>query len=196
VLRARYVGNNFQKRTIRVLQGNWTATPFSTILDPSLLGSGSNDPDLYTDLYNIPANVYTLQGSILPGTVMARGANGNGSVVVASGVGGGQPAAYQAFGLLNNFVGGTFDELWGDPFVSVWQGPDSVYQILYPAFNSTGLSAAFTAAPIGQPVPLYAGPDGRLACSTAFAGGVGSQQVVAYLLDYPSNGYISVQLKV
>lgn len=198
MLRVRYPGNQFQKRTLRVLQGNWTATPFSTNLDPGLLGTGSNDPDLFTDTYTIPSNVFTLQGSVLPGTCMMRSANGLGAVTVCSGVA--NAATPHTFGLLNNFVAGNFDELWGDPFVSVWQGFDSVYQILAPAFNPTGLSALFAAAAAGSPVPLYAGPDCRLAGNDGggvnFPAGVTNREVVAYLLDYPTNGYITVQLKI
>jgi hypothetical protein len=134
---------------------------------------------------------------------MMRGANGNGSVVVCSGVAG---STQLAFGLLNNFVGGSFDELWGNPYVAVWQGFDTVYQIIAPAFNPSGLSAAFSAAGAGAPVALYAGPDGRLACSGAtgtLPNGTtytfspnSSNQVIAYLLDFPTNGYIVIQLKI
>ena len=171
-----------------------------------MVSPGSNDPDTFTDTYNIPLNIFTSGGSILPGTVMVRSAGAAGTVTVASGVGGsGQPATYQSFGLLNNFIGGTYDELWGDPYIAVWQGFDSTYRILAPAFNPSGLSAAFNAATVGAPVPLYVGLDGRLCCSSASTFGnsatagslvVTNAQVIAYLLDYPTNGYIVVQLRV
>jgi len=200
MLRIRYLDNIYQKRTLRLLYGQ-TATPYAAVLDPSLLGPGQGDPDTFTDTYTFPAAAYTYQGGLVPGTVMQRGTAGE-NVLIASGVAGtgtGLINEPQAFGLLANFVGGNLDELGGDPYVGVWLGQDSVYEILSPAFNSTGLAAAYAAATPGYPVLLYAGLDGRLCVGGAggpFGGAAGNRQVVANLLNVPSASRIVIQLLV
>jgi hypothetical protein len=98
----------------------------------------------------------------------------------------------QPFGLLANFVGGTIDDLQDENQVGVWRGPDSVFELLKPSFNDTGLSAAFTARTAANgPVKLYAGADGRLTS----AAGAASEVIVAHLITYDPNK-ITVDLKV
>jgi len=111
------------------------------------------------------------------------------SFVVHNGV-----AAVRPWGLLGNFVGGTLDDIGDENQVGVWQGVDSVYEVLAPAFNDTGLAAAYSAATPGNPVRLYAGTDGRL---TATAPGSATEaDVVALLIERTSASKIVVQLKV
>jgi len=101
------------------------------------------------------------------------------------------------FGLLANFVGGELDDLGDETSVGVWRGPDSVYEILAPGFNDTGLLTAWTNSVTGQPVALYAGADGRLCEVGQLSGGVASsRQVVAYLIERPNQNRIIVDLKV
>lgn len=127
---------------------------------------------------------------------MALTGNGE-SFVVASGTGG---SPYQnTFGLLANFVGGNLDELAGNPYIGVWRGFDSTYVLLAPAFNSQGLQAQWAAMTPGNPVPLYAGPDGRLCAAgtgTPLSGGAGSQQEVAYIVNYQAPSLLEINLVI
>jgi len=165
------------------------ATPYAAVLDPSLLNAdGSFRAPLSTDTLPIArsANAFTLQGGLVPGTVVVKGAAEG--VVVATGAN----VASVPFGLLANFVGGTLDELGTETAVGVWRGPDSVFELLSPAYNDTGLAAAYAAAGPGTPVALYAGTDGRL---TATSPG-GSATQVAWLIDRPSSTRIVINLVV
>jgi hypothetical protein len=106
-----------------------------------------------------------------------------------------------AFGLLANFVGGNLDELGDENNVGVWYGKDSVYEVLAPAFNDTGLAAAYASATAGQPVYLYAGPDGRLAEAGQVTGeqaptAVGTGDAVAELIERSSASKIKIKLLV
>lgn len=188
MLRVRNLSNVMQKRLIRPLYAQTQATPYAAVLDPSLRNvDGSFRAPLSTDTLPIArsANAYTLQGGLVPGTVMLKGA-GEG-VVVATGAN----SALQPFGLLANFVGGTMDDLGDENYVGVWRGPDSVFELLAPAFNDTGLATAYANATPGVPVKLYAGTDGRLTSTSA-----GSDVVVAHLLERVSASRIVIDLKV
>jgi hypothetical protein len=108
-----------------------------------------------------------------------------------------------AFGLLANFVGGNLDELGDENNVGVWYGKDSVYEVLAPAFNDTGLAAAYGSATAGQPVYLFAGIDGRLGVEAQSGGGnvqeptaVGTGDAVAELIERSSASKIKIKLLV
>jgi hypothetical protein len=60
---------------------------------------------------------------------------------------------------------------------------------LAPAFNDTGLAAAYAAATPGIPVLLYAGADGRLGVN----GTPGSRLPVAELIERPSASKITIR---
>jgi len=69
------------------------------------------------------------------------------------------------FGLFGNFVGGELDDIGDRGEVGVWRGRGSVYQVLAPAFDDTGLeapAAAEDAAALANEVYMAAGTDGRL----------------------------------
>jgi hypothetical protein len=160
------------------------------VLDPSLRNTdGSFRAPLSSDTLPLArsANAFTYQGGLVPGTVVVKGVNEQ--VVVATGAN----AAIRPFGLLANFVGGTLDDIKGNNEVGVWRGPDSVYDILAPAFDDTGLAAAYAAATPGNPVKLFAGVDGRL---SATSGNGGSAIPVALLIDRPSAARITIDLLV
>ena len=151
-----------QKRLLRVVYGQTQATPFAGTLDPSLRDSEGNirvpkEKDKTTE-YPYPeertANAYTLSGSVVPGIVLTRTTGEH--FTVAAGTKGEQP-----FGLLGQWVGGTFDNLKQTNQISAWIGPDSVFDILAPAFNAENELSAALAEP-GVRVLLFAGPDGRL----------------------------------
>jgi hypothetical protein len=196
LLRLRYLGNQFQKRTIRPKYAQYQGYPYAANLDSSYLGSpeDANDPDLFEDVYTFPSNIYLYQNGLIPGLCMAQ--TNTGTVVVASGLdsaGNGQ----HIFGLLANFVGGNLDELAGGPYVGCWRGLDSTYVLLNPAFNPTGVQAAITSSTTGFPVSLYCGPDGRLCVASALPGGVvGNQLEVGYIVNFQAPSLLEVNLVI
>jgi len=102
-------------------------------------------------------------------------------------------ATVTPFGLLGNFVGGTLDDLQDANEIGVWYGPGSVYELLYPAFDDTGLAAAYTAASTSAtltPQLLYCQPDGRLGVT------VTTGVAVAQLIERRSNAVIQIKLLV
>jgi len=188
MIRLRFLSNQYIKRTLRPVYAQTQATPYAAVLDPSLLGTplpGAGDIDSFTDQYSFPANTYQLQQGLVPGTVMIKGAIGE-NVLIASGVANEIP-----FGLLGNFVGGNLDELGGEPYVGVWYGPGSVFDLLAPAFDPTGLSAAYNSATPGVPVTLYASNNagflGLLCAGAGLSGGTTNHVAVATLVSYSAS---------
>jgi hypothetical protein len=194
MLRIRNLSNMFQKRLIRPLYAHTQATAWGVTLDPSLRNAdGSFRAPLSTDTLPVArsANAFTLQGGLVPGTVLIKAA-GEGFVVATGAATNERPA-----GLLANFVGGTLDDLQDNNEIGVWYGPGSQWELLAPAFNDTGLAAAYAAATPGAPVLLYAGADGRLAQATALVGGVITNKLpVAELVERTSAAKIVVKLLV
>jgi len=183
------LNNVFQKRLIRPEYAQTQGYPYGAVLDVSLRNAdGSFRKPLSTDSSPLArsADAFTLQNGLVPGTVVVKGA-GEG-IVVASGAN----AAEQPFGLLGNWVGGTFDDLKSNNEVGVWRGVDSTYVLLAPAFDDTGLAAAYASATPGNPVKLYAGTDGRLVANAS----PGNRIVVAHLLERISSAQIRIDLKV
>jgi len=177
LLRIRNLRNQYQKRLIRPLYAQTQATPYAAVLDDTFRA----DPTTLT----LPGSAFLYKGGLVPGTVMV---NRGEKVTVATGA----DAALVPFGLLANFVGGELDDLGDESYVGVWRGPDSVFEILAPGFNDTGLSAAWDASTAGIPVPLVAGADGRL----RYQSSQGSRLTVAHLIERPSASRIVVDLKV
>jgi hypothetical protein len=180
---------NSQKRLIRptLTQGN--AFPYPALLDPSMRNSdlsirvpqaGDTTPLART------ADAYTIEGSLIPGLVMVRTTNEY--VTVANGAN----AAVQPFGLLGQFVGGSFDNVGLVNSVGVWMGPDSVYELLAPAWNDSTVASAVAAATPGTEVLLYGGTDGRL----TYLSSPGSQIPVARVIDRPSPSRLLIQLVI
>jgi hypothetical protein len=110
------------------------------------------------------------------------------NAAVASGAG----SAIQPWGLLGQWVGGTFDNVGQNNEIGLWMGPDSTYELLAPAWNDSTVAAAFTAATAGAPVLLYAGTDGRL----TYVASPGSQVAVARVIDRPSSARLLIQLLI
>lgn len=189
MLRITNLSNVFQKRTLRVKYGHTQATPYAGSLHPSLRdASGSFRKPISTDTLPLArsADAFTHKGGLVPGTVMVK-AEGE-SFVVANGAN----AAVRPFGLLANFVGGELDDLKDNNEIGVWNGVDSVYEVLAPAFDDTGLAAAYAAATAGVPVLLYARPNGLLGAE----GTPGNRLPVAELIERPSASKILVKLLV
>lgn len=190
MLRIRNLSNQYQKRTLRVLLGHTQATPYPAFLDPSLRNTdGSFRAPLAADTVPLArsAAAFVHQGGLVAGQVLAKGA-GEGAVV-HNGVTGVRP-----WGLLGNFVGGTLDDIQDENQIGVWYGADALVEILAPAFNDTGLAAAYAAATPGNPVRLYAGTDGRLT-STAPTGATATD-IVGLLYERNAASKITVKLTV
>lgn len=184
------LSNKYQKRLIRPLYAQTQATPYAAYLDPSLRNSDKSfRKPLAADTTPIArtADAYTLKNGLVPGTVVVKGA-GEG-VVVATGL---NSASVKPFGLLANFVGGELDDLGDENYVGVWRGPDSVFELLAPAFDDTGLASAYSSAAAGNPVKLYAQADGRLGATSPG----GSAVVVAELIERVAASRIVIDLKV
>lgn len=194
MLQVRNLSNVFQKRLIRPLYAQTQATPWAGTLDASLRNTdGSFRKPLAADTTPVArsADAYTLQSGLVPGTVLVKSASEQ--FVVATGA----ATSERPAGLLANFVGGNLDDLKDNNEIGVWYGPGSQFELLAPAFNDTGLAAAYAAATPGQPVLLYAGADGRLAQPTALVGGAATSKVaVAELVERRSASVIQIKLLV
>lgn len=189
MLRIRNLSNKYQKRLIRPLYAQTQATPYAATLDPSLRNTdGSFRAPLAADTLPVArsAAAFALQGGLVPGTCMVKAA-GEGMVVHP----GTDVATLTTFGLLANFVGGNLDDLFDENQIGVWRGPDSVYELLAPAYDDTGLAAAYAATTPGNPVKLFAGVDGRLSVTAGV-----NRQVVAHLIERASASKIIIDLKV
>lgn len=194
--RLRNLSEIYQKRLIRGEYAHHQATPYNNPLDPSFFNTdGSIRIPLSSDTTPLTRSAapYTLNGSLVPGLCVTKTAGE--AVAISTGS---TTVAERPFGLLANWVGGDFDDIGpqnvGSGSVGTWRGPDATFTLLAPAFNSTGLSAAFTsAATTGVPVLLYAGTDGRLVYVSS---PTGTQVAVARLIDFPAASRITIELIV
>lgn len=194
MLQVRNLSNVLQKRLIRPLYAHTQATPYAATLDASLRNvDGSFRAPLSGDVFSgltRTANAFLLQGGLVPGTVMVKGA---GEAMLVS-TGANVVNTNRPFGLLANFVGGTLDDLKDNNEIGVWRGPDATFELLTPAWDDTGLAALYSGAAAGAPVELAAGTDGRLVGFAA--GGAGNRVVVARLVERASASKISIELAV
>lgn len=178
-----------QKRLVRVTYGQTQVTPYACYLGPSLRNAdGSIRIPKATDTEPLArsAEAFTLQGSLPPGLVLVRESNSE-NVVIATGA----AAEIQPFGLLGQWVGGTLDGVKNTNEVSAWRGPDAILDLLSPAWNDEGVSAALSAAKAGTRVSLYGGTDGRLTVTKA-AGAV----PVAEIIERPSSAVLRISLLI
>jgi hypothetical protein len=154
-----------QKRLVRPMYAQTQGFPYAASLDPSLRTTSGTialpqAPD--TAPLARSAAAFTYSGSLIPGLVMVKTAGEQ--VCVANGAANATP---QPMGLLGQWVGGSFDNVGTSNQVGIWMGPDSVYELLAPAWNDATVAAAVAAAGAGQQVLLYAGTDGRLTAGVA-----------------------------
>lgn len=186
MLRITNLSNAMQKRTLRVLHGQTQATPYAGTLHPALRNTdGSFRAPVTADSTPVDytANTFTYQSGLVPGTVMIKGPGE--SFLPAAGAANERP-----FGLLANFVGGTLDDLKDSNEIGVWYGPGSVYEVLFPAFNDSGLATAYSNATPGSPVLLYAGTNGLLTTTAT------TTIPVAELIERRSAAVIQIKLLV
>lgn len=194
MLQIRNLSNAMQKRLIRPLYAHTQATPYAATLDPLLRNTdGSFRAPLNTEnqagMGARTANAFTLQGGIVPGTCMVK--NAGEGMLVHNGL---NVATVKTWGLLANFVGGTLDDIKDENQIGVWRGPDSVYELLSPAWDPTGLSVLYAAAAAGGPIVMCAGTDGRLV-GFATDAAAGNRQVVAHLVEW-APAKITIDLRV
>jgi hypothetical protein len=163
-----------QKRLLRVVQGQTQATPTSGYLDPSLrTTSGGIRVPLESDKVGVTPSggaaaapftrtgtAFTYENSLTPGLVLFKTTGEN----FAIGDGGVKEAS--PFGLLGQWVGGTFDGVKNTNNISAWQGPDSQYDLLAPGFNPAEVTKIAELNKEGLPVYLFCGTDGRLTVKT------------------------------
>lgn len=188
MLRLKNLSNKYQKRLIRPLYAQTQATPYACAIDDSLRnadGSLRIPVDADTTPINRGADVHKTKNSITSGLVAVRT---KGEKITIGSDGNEQP-----FGLLANFVGGDLDDIGDENNVGVWRGPDSVFELLAPAFSDANSLASVVAnASAGARVLLYSGADGRL----EYVASPGSRVPVAEVIDMPAASRIVVSLLV
>jgi len=195
------IGITAQKRTLRVIQGQTQATPTSGYLDPSLrTETGGIRAPLSTDKAGVKstgaaavspftrsANAFTYEGSLPPGLVLVKTAGENYAIAD----GGAEEGGTAVFGLLGQWLGGPWDGVKQNNQISAWQGPDSQYQVVAPAFNTEEIATKAAEMANGKKVPLYVAPDGRLTAKEPSK----VQTVIAELIEY-TPAYIQVRLVI
>lgn len=118
----------FTRRTLRVLYGQTQAYPYSANLDTAF--------DQTQGALSGGNAITGAKAAIFPGLVAIKK---TADTVTLSGAG----ASTRPLGLFADYVGGTlgtnFPSGWTN--IGVWRGPGSVYELLAPSFDTTGLSA-------------------------------------------------------
>jgi hypothetical protein len=203
MLRLKNLSNKYQKRTCRPLYANTQATPYAATLynvPGTTAGFRTAAGKLQIPTATVANNGLSVDtgSSLMPGTVLVR-IRGTEQVTVATGAANEVP-----FGLLANFVGGDLDEGFsGDSLqnsVGVWRGPDSVFEILAPAFGTITIADGLSGGTIAQDYTgtsdtnsstLYAGTNGLL---TNVKGS--STIAVARLIEKVGSSRIIVDLAV
>lgn len=189
------VTNKFQKRPLRAEYAQHQATYVDSVLDPSFTNAdGTMHLPKATDTVPLArsADAYTIKNGLPPGLVMLK--NDADHVVVATGAN----TALHPYGLLANWVGGEVSDGTdytapsGNINVGVARGVNARFTLLAPAYDDTGLAAAYAAATPGNDVLLYAKPDGRLGVVAS----PGSQVPVARLVERVGNSRIRIDLMV
>ncbi len=178
MIRANNAARAFQKRTIRPLYAWHSAVPYACFLDTAAVGS---------------AIVY-------PGQVAVKTTGEQMTVAYATAAGlPGLGSDYSSgtdipFGLFNNFINGTMDELHGGTEIGVWVGGrDAVFEVLggYSATETPLAAVTWTSLNATRAgVKLYSeATTGRLS-------NVSAGPVVAMLIEAVSNTKIVVQLQL
>lgn len=210
-----------QKRLLRPVMAQTEGFPYPAFLDPSLRYSSTGANPGFVRVptsgdaagttygsgpspFHYDATSFTLQGSLTPGLVMVKSTYGSGGAggdyaTVSPGQGSSNTTpALQPWGLLGQWLGGTFDGVGQNSGIGVWMGPDSEYEILAPGWNDTGMGTAVAGQAAGTQLLLYAGSDGRLCVAATLSGGaaVANAQPVARLIDRVAGSRIVVQLLI
>jgi len=147
MLRLQKLANVNKRRTLRAIYAQTQAYPYAAKLDVTVNRTSTNP-------FTITAQAG--KAAIWPGMVAKKMVGENVGVAVAGNA--------RAFGLFANFIGGEMDEIGDRAEVGVWRGVGSVFEVLAPVFNDTGLSAAAAAEDGDHADEVYLGADatGRL----------------------------------
>lgn len=181
MLRLTKLSNKYKRRTLRALYAHTQAYPYAATLDSAF--------DRTAGQLSGAGAITGSESAIMPGSVLVKKV---GEAVTLSGAAG---ANQRAFGLSANYVGGSMDELGDAAEIGVWRGAGSVFQILAPAFDDTGASAAAAAeaGTVATEVYMNSSSKGVLVADAAGAKGVSD---AARLLSRPSANTIIVELLV
>lgn len=205
-----------QKRLIRVVYGQTQATPYACVLDPKLRNSENEivvpgtttAGESGTGLPKREHSVFAYKNSIVPGTVLVKTESEYVGIAGAE-----KEKLERPFGLLGQWVGGTFDNVKQTNQVSAWQGFDAVIDLLQPGYTTahvwgkpsepekaeslSTLVSAYNTLPNGETrVLLAAGPNGLLqGISQKNAEESKAPVPVAELIEYTEN-YIRIKLLV
>lgn len=174
MIRANNASRAFQKRTIRPLYAWHSAVPYACFLDTAAVGT---------------AIVYP--GQVAVKTTGEQMSVSNATNAGLPGIAVDSPLTEVPFGLFNNFINGTMDELHGGTEIGVWVGGrDAVFEIL------AGFAATETPLANVTWTGLNATRGGVLLSAEATTGrltNAGGIQV-ARLIEAVSNTKIVVQL--
>lgn len=193
MLRINDLSLQYRRRTLRPFYAHTQATSYNGVLSANFdrtvgqLGvTGSQSAiNAGSVAVHLVGDVFTLYGSN----------EGTGADTATD-------ASARAWGLFAQHVGGNIDDLRGRSEIAIWRGIGSVWEVLAPAFNDTGLASP-AAAEVGTgatEVYLNSGTDGRLVKSTGanstltFIGG--ANQPVARLIQRLSANAIKIELLV
>jgi len=190
MLRLTNLSNIYKRRTLRVLYGNTQAYPYAATLSAN-----------FNRVTGGQIGVTNSKAAINPGSVaiklvgeivtLAGSTEGSATDTVASNT--------RGFGLFANFVGGELDELGTFTEVGVWRGPGSVYEVLAPAFDATGLAtdAALEDGTADTETYMTAAADGRLVFdNAALTPYTTNAMAVVRLISYLSANAIIVECLV
>ena len=177
MIRANNLARIAVKRTIRPLYAWHSAVPYACFWDT---GTGAVGGTVLA----------SAAGSVYPGQVAVKT---TGELMRLSAGG----ASALPFGLFNNFIGGTMDELAGGTEIGVWVGGrDAVFEVLAgfssteTPFASTFGAAAVAANGTAGGIGIYADSAGRLTDAA------GSGFRVARLIEAVSTSKVIVQLSL
>lgn len=181
MLRLQKLANVNRRRTLRALYAQTQATPYAATLDASV---SRTDTDPFTDA------AHAGKAAVWPGMVAALVGAENVEVATAD--------TQRAFGLFANFVGGELDEIGDRSEVGVWRGAGSVFEILAPVFEDTGLAAAAAAEDGAGANEVYMAADatGRLVYGGSVNPYTTGHRAVARLVNRLSDSAIVVELLV
>lgn len=182
MLRLTNLANKYQRRTLRVLYSQTHATPYDTTLDS---GFNRNAGALAGG-----TAITGAKAAILPGLVATKK---TAETVTVSGA---WASSQRAFGLFAQYVGGEMSDIASDfDKVGVWRGVGSVYEILAPAYDDTGLAtaAANEAGTAATEVYLNSGAKGQLVTAGAGANVINNTARLIYRL---SSNAVEVELLV
>lgn len=184
MLRLQKLANVNRRRTLRALYAQTQATPYAATLDPGVDRTA-------TDPFN---GVDSGKAAIWPGMVALKTVGEH----VRPQFDYPDSGPRRPFGLFANFVGGELDEIGDRSEVGVWRGAGSVFEILAPVFDDSGLAseAANEDGTASNEIYLCADDTSRLFWDNSARPGIDWHQATARLISHLSDKAIVVELLV